>query len=197
MIKNALIGLSVTFFVAMGFGFMDHFAGAPSTSSSTILPVVFGGLVFFALQMRAGNRKEVRADDASRQASLSAVAPAGQALLYVYREGFAGKAVGWDVELDGTALAQLRSPRFTNVVLSPGAHTLRVSVSGFAGTQNKPGEITFEAKPGEVIVFAMKAKIGALSSTLLFSREPDPTTALWRFSKMPMVPAELASLTAA
>jgi hypothetical protein len=197
MIKNLLIGFAVTFVAAMGFGFLDHFSGSPSTSSSTTLPMVFGGLVFFMLQMRSGNRKEARADDASRQASLSAVAPAGQALLYVYREGFAGKAVGWDVSLDGTELVQLRSPRFTHVALSPGSHTLRVSVAGFAGTQNKPGEITFEAQPGEVIVFAMKAKIGALSSSLLFVREADPSTALWKLSKIPMVTAELASLAAA
>jgi hypothetical protein len=191
MIKNFLIAFAVAFVSGVGFGFLDHLTGS-SSSTTTFLPIVFGALTFFILQMRAGNRKEVRVDDASRRASLSAVAPAGQALLYLYREGLAGKAVGWNVSLDGSALAQLRSPRFTQTTLKPGPHTLRVSLDGLAGTQNKPGEATFEAQPGEVIVFAMKAKMTLLSSTLTFVREQDARTALQKLAKMPMVAAERA-----
>jgi hypothetical protein len=161
------------------------------------LPVVFGVLVFFILQMRAGNRKEVRVDAASRQSLLSAIAPTGQALLYVYREGFMGKMVGWNVSLDGVALAQLRSPRFTQTTLSPGSHTLAVTLGGLAGTQNKPAEATFEAKPDEVIVMAMKSKMGAISNTLFFVREADAAAALQKFSKMPMVAAEVPPRIAA
>jgi hypothetical protein len=101
-----------------------------------------------------------------------------------------GKAVGWNVSLDGAALAQLRSPRFTQTAVSPGIHTLAVALSGFAGSQNKPTEMRFEAQSGEVIVFAMKSKMGALSNTLSFEREQDPQAALQKYSKMPMVAAE-------
>jgi hypothetical protein len=121
---------------------------------------------------------------------LSAPAPAGQALLYIYREGFMGKAVGWNVSLDGKALAQLRSPRFTQTTVGPGRHTLAVSLKGFAGSQNKPAETTFDAQLGEVIVFAMKSKMSALSNALCFIREPDTPTALQKLSKLPMVAAE-------
>jgi hypothetical protein len=189
MIKNLLIAFAVAFVAGVGFGFLDHLSGSPSSISST-LPVVFGGLTFFGLQMRAGNRKESRVDDGSRRASLTAVAPAGQALLYIYREGFVGKMVGWNVSLDGSALAQLRSPRFTQTTLSSGSHTLTVDLTGFAGTQNKPGATSFEAYPGEVIVFAIKAKMGAVKSTLFFVRESDAPAALKKLSKMPMVAAE-------
>ena len=196
MIKNLLIGFAVAFVAAFGLGFVERL-GDPTATASPVMPIVLGFFVFLILQMMSGNRKEARVDDAGRQASLSAVAPSGQALLYVYREGFVGKAVGWNVSLDGAALAQLRSPRFTQTVLSPGSHSLRVALGGFAGTQNKPSETTFEAQPGEVIVFAMKSKMGALSSTLSFVREPEPQVALQKFSKMPMVAAEQAGMTAA
>jgi len=197
MIKNGLIAFAVAFVAGVGLGFLNSLSGS-SSETTFILPVVLGVLVFFILQMRAGNRKEVRVDAAGRQSLLSAAAPAGQALLYVYREGFMGKMVGWNVSLDGAALAQLRSPRFTQTALSPGAHTLAVSLGGLAGTQNKPAETIFEAKPGEVIVMAMKSKMGAMSNTLFFVREPDATAALQKLSKIPMVAAErLAGIAAA
>ncbi len=189
MIKNLLIAFAVAFVAGAGLAFLNGITGSPSSTSS-VMPIVLGVLVFFILQMRAGNRKEARADAASRQASLSAAAPAGQALLYIYREGFVGKAVGWNVSLDGTALAQLRSPRFTQTTLSPGHHTLTVSLGGMAATQNKPAETTFDAQPGEVIVFAMKSKMGALSNTLSFVREQNASTALQTLAKIPMVAAD-------
>jgi hypothetical protein len=196
MIKNLLIGFAVTFAAGVGFGLLDYFSGS-SSSTSVVLPVVLGFFTFLILQMLSGNRKEARVDDAARQSSLSAPAPAGEALLYIYREGFVGKAVGWNVSLDGKALAQLRSPRFTQTTITPGRHTLAVSLGGFAGTQNKPAETTFDSQPGEVIVFAMKTKMGALANTIFFVREPDTPTALQKLSKMPMVAAERTAGTAA
>lgn len=156
--------------------------------------------MFFILQ-RSGNRKEVRVDDAGHQASLNAVAPTGQSLLYIYREGrenFVGKAVGWNVFLDGTALAQLRSPRFTQTVLSPGPHTLAGAFSAIAiAGKRELAETAFEAQPGEVIVFATKQKMGARSNTLSFVREQDTRTVFQKLSKIPMVAAERAGRTVA
>lgn len=197
MIKNALIAFAVAFVAGVGLGFLDSLTGS-SSETTFILPVVFGALTFFFLQMRSGNRKEVRVDAASRQSSLTATVPAGQALLYVYREGFMGKAVGWNVSLDGVTLAQLRSPRFTRTTVSPGSHSLAVSLRGLAGTQNKPAEMTFRLQAGEILVIALKAKMGALSNTLFFVREPDVPAALQKLSKIPMVAAERpAEVTAA
>jgi hypothetical protein len=188
MIKNLLIALAVTFVA----GVVIMYVGA---TSSLAMAVVLGVAVFFALHMTSRNRKEVRVDDAHRLSSLRAVAPAGQALLYIYREGFVGKLVGWNVSLDGTSLAQLRSPRFTQTTLGPGSHTLAVSLDGPAANQNKPAEETFVAQPGDVIVFAMKSKMGALSNTLSFVRELDTPSALRKLSKIPMVAEQRAGGT--
>lgn len=192
MIKNVLIGFAVAFVAGLGLGFLDSVAGS-SSETTFIVPVVLGILIFFILQMRSGNRKEVRVDAASQQSLLATPAPTGQALLYVYREGFMGKAVGWNILLDGSALAQLRSPRFTQTVLDPGSHTLAVTLGGFAGTQNKPAEVTFQVEAGEVIVIAVKSKMGALSNTLFFVREQDAPATLQKLSKMPMVAAQRAA----
>jgi hypothetical protein len=190
LIKNLLIAFAAALVVGFGMGFLNRLADPESSSVSPIFPTITALVVFFVLQMLSGNRKEVKVDDAGRQSSLHATAPAGQALLYIYREGFMGKAVGWNVALDGALLAQLRSPRFTQTALSPGSHTLAASIGGFAATQNKPAETTFDARSGEVIVFAMKSKMGAMSNTLIFVREADAPTALQKLSKIPMVAAE-------
>lgn len=188
MIKNLLIAFAVAFVA----GIVFSYAGQDPTLVMG-MPVVFGCLAFFGLQMTAGNRKEVQVDKAARESALNAAVPAGQALLYVYREGFMGNRIGWNVSLDGAHLTQLRSPRFIQTTLNPGSHTLAVGVSGFAATQNKGAQETFAAQAGEVIVLALKAKMGALSNTLQIIREPDTATALRKLSKVPMVGAERAA----
>jgi hypothetical protein len=197
LIRNSLIAFAVALVVGLGIGFLNRLADPESPTISPIFPTVIAILVFFVLQMLSGNRKEVRVDDAGRQSSLHATAPAGQSLLYIYREGFVGKAVGWNVSLDGASLAQLRSPRFTQTTLSPGSHTLAASIGGFAATQNKPAETTFDAQPGEMIVFAMKSKMGAMSNTLIFVREADPSAVMQKLAKIPMVAPERPAGTAA
>jgi hypothetical protein len=190
MFKNMLIALGVFLGLALLFEAADRLTGVNSSGSLDVLPLTISILTFFVLQMKSGNRREARADDAARRAALDAPMPHGQALLYVYREGFAGKAVAWDVALDGAVLAQLKSPRFTQAVVRPGPHKLNASIGGMAGKLNQPGEIEFTAQPGEIIVFAAKANIGALKSTLGFVREADPQAALQKLSTMPMVAVE-------
>jgi len=193
MIKNALIGFGVAFAAGLGLSFLQTISGSGGSGSNVVVPAVMGMLTFFALQMRAGNRKETRVDDDIRRAALTASVPPGQASLFVYREGFAGKAVGWNVALDGVALAQLKSPRFTCTVIQPGRHKLSVSLGlgGFAGTQNTPSETMVDAQAGEILVYAMKSKMGALSNTLYFTKEADPRATLQKLAKVPMVAPEL------
>jgi hypothetical protein len=99
-------------------------------------------------------------------------------LVHLKPAKFKHALVGWNVSLDGAELAQLRSPRFTQTTLGPGSHMLAVNS---AASQNKPGEVKFEAKSGEVIVFAMK--LGALNNALSFVRELDTTAALRKLSR--------------
>jgi hypothetical protein len=194
MLKNFLSALLVTLVLWTVLLFLELSNGVSPTTISTVIPIACGFVVYYCLKAMSSNRKEIRVNDGSRQTLLNAVAPAGEALLYIYREGFAGKAVGWNVSLDGSALAQLRSPRFTQTALRPGRHTLGVALSssGFAGTKYTPAETGFEAQPGDVIVFAMKQKMGALGNTLSVVREQDTDAALKRLSKMPMVATEVA-----
>jgi hypothetical protein len=193
MKKDILIACAVAAVAAFCFGFLSYFY--PTIPSPGLPTGILLVLVFAIRRVRSSSRKEVLLDNATRRSSLSAVAPAGQALLYIYRDGFNGRLVGWDVSLDGAALAHVRSPRFTQTTLGPGPHTLTVSLGDLAGTKNKPAEATFEAQAGDVIVIAMNMKL--TGGTLGFVREQDVRTALQKFSKMPMVAANRPAGTTA
>ena len=196
VIKNALIGFGVAFALAFGLSFLATIGGSP-TQSSIPVAAAMGVVVFFILQMRSGNRNEVRGDDAAREVALQGPVPPGRAALYIYREGFAGKAVGFDVSLDGAPLAQLRSPRFTWTTVAPGTHKLSVGMNGGMSSQYKPTDLTIEAKAGDTLVYMIQTKMGALSTTLLLVPEPDPRGALSKLARIPMVTTESPTVSSA
>ena len=114
-----------------------------------LVGLVVGGVIIWRnLQT---NRKVSEATPQQRTEALAFAPVAGKAVLYVFRNQFVGRAVGINVMIDGREVAQLKSPRFTRIVLTPGAHR----IAGFTGTNKKPadGEGTaLNAAAGEVLV---------------------------------------------
>jgi hypothetical protein len=153
----------------------------------TLMPVFVGALIFFLLQMLSGNKVEIQATPAERQAALAVAPAAGTALIYIYRDGFVGKALGIDVVIDGQPIAQLKSPRFVALTLDAGAHLINAGPKGFAASQNKSGETAFNAVSGETIVFHLGVSMGAIKNSVVIRREPLPELALKKLSKITMV----------
>ncbi|MDX2276411.1 MAG: hypothetical protein NW206_13250 [Hyphomonadaceae bacterium] len=117
----------------------------------------------------ASNRKVADAAPEARAQALSFAADPSRATLYVLRTQFLGMAVGVNVEVDGKPVAQLKSPRFTRVLLTPGAHR----VSGYTGPASgrKPGgELDLNAAPGEIIVVMCEVQPGMVGTTSMFKR---------------------------
>lgn len=105
-------------------------------------------IVFRNLQT---NRKVAEAPLDQRDDALKFTPVAGKAVLYVFRNQFVGRAVGINVLIDGREVAQLKSPRFTRLLLSPGSHRL----AGYTGTNKTPAPgdgIELIANAGEVYV---------------------------------------------
>jgi hypothetical protein len=110
--------------------------------------VVVGVVIYRNLQT---NRKVAEATPDQRAQALTFASATGKAVLYVFRNQFVGRAVGVNVVIDGQEAAQLKSPRFTRILLSPGAHR----IAGYTGTNNAPGPtdgIELVANAGEVFV---------------------------------------------
>lgn len=119
-----------------------------------LIGLVVGGVIVF--RNLKTNRQVTEASPEQRAEALAFTPVTDKAALYIYRNQFVGKAVGLNVLIDGRAVAQLKSPRFTRIVLTPGAHR----IAGYTGTNKPPSEAdgaAFNATAGEVIV--MKAEV--------------------------------------
>lgn len=129
------------------------FGGEVTILLSLAALVVVGVVIFRNLQT---NRKVAEATPAQRADALAFAAEPGKAALYLFRKQFVGRAVGLNVLIDGREIAQLKSPRFTRILLTPGAHR----IAGYTGTNKKPGDgegLAFDAAAGAVL--AMKAEV--------------------------------------
>lgn len=189
-VRNSIISLAIVVVLSGLLGFL----GTPSVST-IVLPLLLGAFTFYLLQMLSGNKTEIQATPAERQAALAVVPAVGTALVYIYRDGFVGKALGIDVVIDGQPIAQLKSPRFVALTLDAGAHMINAGPKGFAASQAKSGEIAFNAASGETIVFYLTMSLGAIKNSVVIRREPMPEAALKKLSGITMVaPARPATV---
>lgn len=127
--------------------------------------VVGGVIVFRNLQT---NRKVAEAMPERRTEALTFAPVAGKAALYLFRNQFVGRAVGINVLIDGREVAQLKSPRFTRILLTPGAHR----IAGYTGTSKKPEEsegLAFTANAGDVLVMKCEVEPQMVGVTVKFT----------------------------
>lgn len=114
------------------------------------------------------NRKVAEASPEQRTQALSFAPAAGSAVLYIFRNQFVGKAVGINVLIDGREVAQLKSPRFTRILLTPGAHR----IAGYTGTNKAPaaGEgLELVANAGEIYVAKCEVEPQMVGVTVKFT----------------------------
>jgi hypothetical protein len=172
--RNQLIAIAVSVVVGLFMSLLESLAGEKlSFSMSVILPVMLGGFTYTFLSNVSATRKEAKPDAAARADALNFAVPDGRARVYILRTGILGKAVGMDITMDGLAVAQLKSPRFTVVDVAPGAHEWRARFSGSAGAQQN-GECIAQINvaAGSAIVLRVSMKLELTKHRLLFSEVP-------------------------
>lgn len=70
--------------------------------------------------------------------------------------------------IDGREVAQLKSPRFTRILLNPGPHR----IAGYTGTNKKPDDsagLAFTANAGEVLVTKCEVEPQMVGVTIKFT----------------------------
>jgi hypothetical protein len=152
--------------------------------------VVCGVVVYRNLQT---NRKVADAAPEQRTQALSFTPEPGKAALYVFRNQFVGRAVGVNVMIDGREAAQLKSPRFTRILLSPGPHR----IAGYVGTNRAPAPtdgIELVANAGDIYVAKCEVEPQMVGTSIKFTPIPlDAARAdLQKITKM--VVADLAEI---
>lgn len=131
-----------------------------------LIALVVGGVIVFRnLQT---NRKVAEATFDQRDEALRFAPAPGKAALYVFRNQFVGRAVGVNVLIDGREAAQIKSPRFTRILLSPGPHR----IAGYTGTNKKPAEgegLELVANAGEIYAAKCEVEAQMLGVTVKFT----------------------------
>ncbi|MEQ1819721.1 MAG: hypothetical protein ABL871_14040 [Terricaulis sp.] len=114
------------------------------------------------------NRKVAEASLTERDEALRFAPIPGKAVLYVFRNQFVGRAVGINVLIDGREAAQIKSPRFTRILLTPGAHR----IAGYTGANKKPADgdgIELVANAGDVYVAKCEVEAQMVGVSIKFT----------------------------
>ncbi len=179
---------------AIGFGIIVVISALGMAAGGGPYTLVFaffaGAGVWFALESQANNRQVKTASDQERTNALASSSPEGMALLYIYREGFMGKRLGFDVLLDGQPAAQIKSPRFVRLIVIPGEHSLTVGTKGLAASQNKAASTSLVVNASETIIFRAHVQRGMAQNCIMLERELDVSAALGKLALIPMVVTE-------
>ena len=192
--RAVLTGFAVAFVIGGGLGLLSGATGRPFGFTEALPGMILGATTAYLMANLAGNRKTAQAGGAMLDAARAMRPPPGKALVYAYREGFIGMAAGLDVQLDGAALAQLTSPRFTCLAVEPGPHTLSGGFGGLAGAQNRPASTEFTAQVGAVHAFRFGVKMGALKNGVKLEPMDDAAAVKDRLSRMKMTQPDGAAL---
>jgi hypothetical protein len=191
--KKYIPGIVIGFVAAVIFGFLMRLV-FPEGTASVWYGAFFGVFVAYIFANLAGNRKIPPASEAEKQAVLQLQPPPGKALLVVFREGFVAKLAGLNLFLDGKPFAQLTSPKFTSVVIAPGAHNLRCGFGGLAGPQSQKGSYDFQATADGFVAVRIGARIGAIQGVMSLKAVDDAQAVRAKLAGMPMVKADVAEL---
>jgi len=166
----------------------------PEGPAWLIYALGIGLVVAYLLSNLAGNRKVAAAGAAERQQAMRMAPPAEKAMLIPYREGFVAKMAGLDLAIDGKPFAQLLSPQFTCVLLTPGSHTLTGAFGGLAGAQSKPASWAFEAAPGSVLAVRIDSALGMVQGAVKFTLDGDLDKVKKKMDRMRMAAVDVPEI---
>ena len=122
-----ILGVVVALVVSIGLGLLLSLDGNSHGVLATFTGAGAGVFSAYIFGNLAGNRRIANAGEADKRDALDRDPPEGKAILFIYREGFVAMLAGLNVMVDGQPVAQLKSPRFTAIVVPAGAHTVSAS----------------------------------------------------------------------
>ena len=165
MVRLIVLALVGAFLGIILLNVLRHFLGEGPVAILWIAILI--AVIVVVVRNLQTNRKVADAAPEARAQALTFTPDPAKAALYVLRTQFVGKAVGVNVLVDGREAAQLKSPRFTRLLLTPGTHR----VSGYVGTNKKPGDgegLGVEARAGEIVVLLCEVEPQMIGSTIKF-----------------------------
>ena len=170
---NVLIAFLVAFVTSGGLAFVARSRGADAGMLPLLLGSIISVFTFFVLNRLQGTYRGMAADAASRARALTLLAPVGHSVIYLVRTGFAGKAIGVNVAVDGKAVVQLKSPGFTCIEVATGNHIVEAEfAASTTAARLSPATLTISCTAGGVAILHLGTKMGLAKGRIVIERWP-------------------------
>jgi hypothetical protein len=193
-LQAVILGFVVALVVSAGGAFLLGLGGEPHPYGGVTAGVGLGLFSAYIFANLSGNRRIANATDADKAAALGRQPPPGKALLFLYREGYVAKLAGMNISIDGTPVAQLKSPRFTCVVVPAGHHVVSGRFGGLAGPQSLLGECALDIAADGAAAVRIGVRMTFGRNGIDLALQPDAAAARVHLSSLPMTPPDLAEL---
>jgi hypothetical protein len=193
-LQAVILGFVVALVVSAGGAYLLGLGGEPHPYGGVTAGVGLGLFSAYIFANLSGNRRIANASDADKAAALSRQPPPGKALLFVYREGYVAKLAGMNISIDGKPVAQLKSPRFTYVVIPAGHHVVSGKFGGLAGPQSLLGECALDVAADGVAAVRIGVRMTFGRNGIDVVPQADAAAARARLAGLPMTPPDVAEL---
>jgi hypothetical protein len=137
--------------------FGNHHGAIFSATDIAMTSTFVAGLGLFVGHQLRANRNAGRASAQEEQSAKMFNADPQAAVVYIFRDAFFARLVGFDVQLDGHAVGQTRGKTFYRLTLPPGEHVLN-SVNPQDGSQSP---LALSTAPGQIRYLEHSVRFGA------------------------------------
>lgn len=164
-IRTFLVAFVAAGVAAFALGLLNVYAsrhgGQPMASANiTMTSIIVAGFAVFIAHQRRANKKLAYADAATAAAALAFAPSAERAVVYVFRDAFFAKLVGFDVEVAGRGIGQTRGKTCYRLELPPGPTTF-ASINPADGAR---AETALTLYAGQMVFLEHQPKFGVQAS---------------------------------
>ena len=185
-LQAVILGCVVALVVSVGGGILLGMIGDTNPFGAT---TAGAGLGLFSAFIFIAN-----ASDADKTAALSRQPPPGKALIFLYREGYVAKLAGLNLTVDEKPVAQLKSPRFTCIVVPAGHHVISARFGGMVSAQSLIGECALDVAADSAAAVRIGVRMTFGRNGVDLQPQADVAAARAHLAGMPMTPPDLAEI---
>lgn len=193
-LQAVILGCVVALVVSTAGGLLLGMVGDANPFGGVTAGVGIGLLSAFVFANLSGNRRIANASDADKAAALGRQPPPGKALIFLYREGYVARLAGMNLTIDEKPVAQLKSPRFTCVVVPAGHHVISAKFGGMVSAQSLVGDCALDLAADSVAAVRIGVRMTFGRNGVDMQPQADVAAVRSHLAGMPMTPPDLAEL---
>lgn len=188
---NAAIAAALVLPIPLLLGYLEATnPGLDLGVAGVMAPIGIWLILFQGLNTMSGNRKTTVADSGAKAQALQFVPEPGRGRIVVYRASLTNPMVGYDVEVDELAAAQLRPKQFTVVSVPAGRHTVFADIPSGPSVSATP-PLAVEVGEGAILFFRTRMKMEMTRNSVVLDPQPDNAATRAEVGRLALVESSL------